>query len=108
MQAGAWTVLAQQRVYARPETEEIAKEALEWIAASEGSLPRGPRGLSFFAGVSEGFTGVWARAAPALSTRSATVPVRTMAKRAGFIAADSSNTGKRGRCARSRRWDSNP
>jgi hypothetical protein len=31
-----WTELAQQRVYARPATEEDAKAALEWIAAHEG------------------------------------------------------------------------
>jgi hypothetical protein len=32
----AWTLLAEQRVYARPATEEDARAALEWIAAREG------------------------------------------------------------------------
>jgi hypothetical protein len=32
----AWTRLAEQRVYARPSTEEDAKAALEWFAAHEG------------------------------------------------------------------------
>jgi hypothetical protein len=32
----AWTRLAEQRVYARPSTEEDAKAALEWLAAHEG------------------------------------------------------------------------
>jgi hypothetical protein len=32
----AWTLLAEQRVYARPATEEDAKAALEWLAAREG------------------------------------------------------------------------
>jgi hypothetical protein len=36
MQTGAWTMLAEQRVHAHPATEEVAKEALEWIAANEG------------------------------------------------------------------------
>jgi hypothetical protein len=31
-----WTLLAEQRVYARPETDDDAKDALEWIAAQEG------------------------------------------------------------------------
>ena len=60
------------------------------IAASEGSLPSGPSGLSFFAGVSDTSTGVCASAPPADIRRSATVPVRTVTVRAGFIAADSS------------------
>jgi hypothetical protein len=36
MQTGDWTLLAEKRVYAHPATEEVAKEALEWIAAHEG------------------------------------------------------------------------
>jgi len=32
----AWRLLAQERVYARPSTEEDARAALEWIAAREG------------------------------------------------------------------------
>jgi hypothetical protein len=32
----AWTRLAEQRVHARPSTEEDAKAALEWFAAHEG------------------------------------------------------------------------
>ena len=35
MQTG-WTLLAQRRVYALPETDEDARDALEWIAAREG------------------------------------------------------------------------
>jgi hypothetical protein len=31
-----WTLLAEQRVYARPDDEEEAIAALEWIAAHEG------------------------------------------------------------------------
>ena len=31
-----WTLLAQKRIYARPATEEDAKDALEWLAAHEG------------------------------------------------------------------------
>jgi hypothetical protein len=51
----AWMVLAEQRVYARPTTEEDAIAALQWIAAHEGktlvqlveelhALPPAPRG----------------------------------------------------------------
>jgi hypothetical protein len=36
VQTGDWTLLAEQRVHAHPATEEVAKEALEWIAANEG------------------------------------------------------------------------
>jgi len=32
----AWRLLAEQRVYARPASEEDGKAALEWIAAREG------------------------------------------------------------------------
>jgi predicted component of type VI protein secretion system len=32
----AWMRLAEQRVFARPSTEEDAKAALEWFAAQEG------------------------------------------------------------------------
>jgi hypothetical protein len=31
-----WTLLAERRVYARPATDDDAKDALEWIAAHEG------------------------------------------------------------------------
>jgi hypothetical protein len=40
MQTGDWTLLAEKRVYAHPATEEVAKEALEWIAANEGKSLR--------------------------------------------------------------------
>ena len=32
----AWRALAELRVFARPATEEDARDALEWIAAREG------------------------------------------------------------------------
>jgi hypothetical protein len=31
-----WTLLAEQCVYARPATDEDARDALEWIAARRG------------------------------------------------------------------------